>query len=338
MEKILPYILATLTQHDRQKVVAGVDFEWSKDSWTHNFFRAFELVFWRRSGIRAETSAVAFKNADGTTTTIRAYHSLESLLKFFEYKVRSIWNWKLVPVKVYLPVLRPAGMPTFSSPYLLAIAFVGAANNNQNGATTLSLTGVSCGTTNGLVFAFAGDNDLSFVITGISCADGALTFIENVSGGTRLHCSSWYKIGTTTATQTFTATSSTATDIQFAVSTYSGARQSAQPDAHNTSTSGSASSFSQSVTTVADNCWVMWALNWGNITGGALTAGANTTLRANDGAQGYALADTNAPQTPAGSKTMSVSKTGNDLWGCCIASFAPAVATANSGFFRAALQ
>lgn len=79
--KILATILATLTQHPRYKVVAGADFQWAKNSWSYNAFRVYELVFWRREGIRKEASV----SSDGSVTC----YTWEARVAFTEAKIRT---------------------------------------------------------------------------------------------------------------------------------------------------------------------------------------------------------------------------------------------------------
>ncbi|MDE2020949.1 MAG: hypothetical protein KGJ13_11485, partial [Patescibacteria group bacterium] len=54
---IIPTIFTWITNHPRELVTP----EWSKKSWTHNVFRAYELIFGRRAGIRAEISSFFHK-------------------------------------------------------------------------------------------------------------------------------------------------------------------------------------------------------------------------------------------------------------------------------------
>src|SRR5690349_16076088 len=67
---ILPAILAILTNHPRYLP----KIEWANDSCVHNIFRLYELIFWRRVGIRAELSSYL---KDGRTSYY--CHSWESV-------------------------------------------------------------------------------------------------------------------------------------------------------------------------------------------------------------------------------------------------------------------
>ena len=85
------------------------------------------------------------------------------------------------------------------------------------------------------------------------------------------------------------------------VGSYTGVATTGLPDA--TAQNGpnaAATTLTQSVTTVADNCWVIALMR---NTAGDFTAGANTTLRLTGNA--LSLADTNAAQTPAGAHSLT---------------------------------
>lgn len=338
MEKILPYILATITQHNRQKVIAGVDFAWSSDSWTHNAFRMFEVLFWRKEGIRREASARAWKGTDGINHEAQAFHTLEALLKFVESKIRN--SFKFADVRVSIPMLiTSTGFPVFASPYLLAIAFISSAKNTAT-ATSVAITSFSAATTNGLLFADVNMNGVAPITwTSVTCTDGTLTNIDSVVNASHAdnNTADYYFLGTTTASQTVTGNSGVGSrSLGIEAGSYSGVKQSGQPDSHNTNTASTGSTFALTTTTVANNCWLVGTTFNGNTTGGAISAGANTTVRQND-ANGGSLIDSNAAQTPAGSKSLNVTKTGNDFWSGAIASFAPSVAP-TSGFFLAAAR
>lgn len=112
---------------------------------------------------------------------------------------------------------------------------------------------------------------------------------------------------------------------------YTGAAQSGQPDNSATNQTASGTSLSVSLTTVADNCWLVGMMDVNN--GTALTAGANTTLRQQDTTSGQnsnGLFDSNGAKTPAGSYSLACSWTSAQRAAMCIASFSPAGAAATT--------
>lgn len=109
---------------------------------------------------------------------------------------------------------------------------------------------------------------------------------------------------------------------------YSGAQQTALVDASAANTTSSnITSFSTTLTTIADNDWVVLGAR---ISGTGFAAGASTTLRGSSA--NTAIGDTNGAKTPPGSQTMAVIGSGGGTAGAytVMAAFAPAVAAPSS--------
>lgn len=79
--QIIPEIMAFLTSHPRY---LPKDIEWSPKSWTHNVFRVYEMIFWRREGIRQEFAV--WQNKDGSVH--RKTFTVEAAIAYFETDVR----------------------------------------------------------------------------------------------------------------------------------------------------------------------------------------------------------------------------------------------------------
>lgn len=109
--------------------------------------------------------------------------------------------------------------------------------------------------------------------------------------------------------------------------TYTGVKQTGNPEAAN-SASGTGTSKTVTLTTVADLAWVVGVFSKTS-TPNDITAGANTTIRGgiNAGNGMVKIGDTNADQTPAGSHAVTGS-TGDaaTVWGVRGVSLAPVVA------------
>jgi len=115
---------------------------------------------------------------------------------------------------------------------------------------------------------------------------------------------------------------------------WNGAKQTAFPDAVNRNVASPATSLTTSVTTTANNCWLVgacMAVASPTYTDGDLAAGTSTTRRTitNDGggsvARGLAVFDSNADITPAGSASLQFTVSSNaDLFGF-VFSLAPKV-------------
>ena len=323
LKRPLPILMAKITGTKRYRVVPGVDFEWDARSWAHNVCRAYEMVFYRRYGVRAEASARVYRDEDGQIITIQAFHSFEAVFKHVEHVLRTFFKWDWMPYRIYIPMMMTTtGMPIFASPYLFAIAQVSSTSGTSGGgATTFTSSSFSFGTIGGAVFV-GGENNTSGTITSASCTDKSLTSLDSAIESADVRIFSFYGTGTYTSSQTVTINGGSAV-LNIIAGTYSGV-SGAAADAHGSNTSGATTSYSQSLTTIADNCWLAWVIGYGDIHGGALTAGANTTFRQTNTSQGCYFADTNGVQTPPGSKTMTVTEAATDKFASCMVSMAPA--------------
>jgi len=112
-------------------------------------------------------------------------------------------------------------------------------------------------------------------------------------------------------------------------SSYTGAKQSGQPDAENSNSLTTGTSQTESVTTIDDNCWLVGWLITNN--GSNPTAGAGTSIVFNETASGQTnntFIDSNGAKTPAGSHSLNITWTGSTRNALMIASIAPSVAAA----------
>lgn len=266
--KILAYILGTLTRHNRQRVVLGRDFEWASKSWTHNVFRAYEMLFWRSVGIRREAAAAFGENG----TIIRQFFTLEAVLSHLEHLLRSKLAFKIV--RVYVPAFSPVGgLPISSVPYLFAIAY------DNSAAST-------AGTDTGKTLSFTQSGSNTLLLTHAGAVASTTGFTWNASAMTQIGTTQvtdvgedfnlWAFVGGS-GTQNIVSTCSGSTFNCFVATSYSGVNQSVTPDSTNSGTSAaSQSSYTLATTVVASNCWTFEAVGSSNL---APTNGTNATLR-----------------------------------------------------------
>ena len=295
MKNPLPYLVAFLTQHNRQIVSAGVDFEWSNKSWTHNFFRGLEFLFGRKYGIRPEFSAHIDKN--GKTTVY--VHSLEASIAYFETYVREfVSSFKLVPVEIYIPQLAPAGFPMrVSSPYLFAITYDSSAFTAFGASPqTVSLTCAGSNLILGMHSATL--NDTSSAPTYNSVSSTTASIASSYPGAGRFGVRGYYLIAPATGANTASFGTS-AGSIEGFVGSYSGAKQSGQPDSTGVTNTTSANTITTSVTIVADQSWVsLCEVDSGTGGSPSYTTGTNVNaIRQPDVTLGGCLAD-GGPSAP----------------------------------------
>lgn len=323
----LPFVMVLITGAPRYRP----DFEWSY-SWTYNIFRAYEYVFGRRFGIKAEMSSASVLENGVLSKVTYAFHSWESVFVFTEDRVRAFFkNWKLVPFKIYIPILAtPSGMPMFASPYLFAIAFDAVSLGFKNNpGTTWSVAHTITGS-NTILWAGVWA-DSSNVVTADYNGTAMTLGVQESSVAIRTRL--LYLAAPTTGANNINFTRSiNSGTVGNQNASYSGAKQTGIPDATATNTTPTATPIATSITTVADNCWIVMQSSTWQVT--TQSAGTNTTLRQAGSASvepnSIGLYDTNAAQTPAGSKTLNISYTGSTPGSVSIsmASFAPASTSA----------
>lgn len=165
-------------------------------------------------------------------------------------------------------------------------------------------------------------------ISGVTYNGVAMTtVVGNLNDSGDFGMNMWYLINPSTGANNIILTATASDGLAACATSFTGAKQSGQPDATGSAGPTTTDNFSQSVTTVADNCWIVWGFYEGS---GAATTGANTTVRQQElVAYGVGIADTNSAQTPAGSKTLNLTKAGA-RWLGIMASFSPSLpATGN---------
>ena len=137
---------------------------------------------------------------------------------------------------------------------------------------------------------------------------------ENDNGGGE-RSNLFYLIAPATGENDVVVTLSGSSGIEGVASSYTGALQTAPIDVVRYEAAGlnTGTTYAEALTTVADNTWVIWGTR--DYSGGTVSAGANTALRAwNPSIFGAILADSNAVVTPAGSRTLNLSNSISGNW------------------------
>lgn len=254
----LARIATELTRYPREKVSVT----WSNTMWIPNLFRLWELIFWRRAGVRRETTS--YLN-DGKETLF--IHSWEAFFFVIELKIREFLSRRLVPFRLYIPMFStPEGIRFPVSPYLFAIAIQDVGGTIANGGSKTITSG-----TNLVAVAFW------FSLTGgtptMTCGGVSMTQIgsgQAFAVGELL--SMFVKAAPATGTVTFTG--SGATDNRgLVVGSFTGVHQTFPVDNSNASFASTSSVASSTVSTttpavVASSCWLIgtYTLVGGNAT------------------------------------------------------------------------
>lgn len=161
-------------------------------------------------------------------------------------------------------------------------------------------------------------------ITGVTYNASAMTEVGSAqafASGTDRH-RAWIKVGPSTGANNIVVSLSAGLRCEIYALSLTGVKQSGQPDA-SSSTNGSSTSATNSVTTIADNSWVVCGTEGNGATG--FSAGTNNTqvqYITDRGAIGYG-----GPKTPAGSFTQATAISGSGQWTFKQISWSPAPAS-----------
>jgi hypothetical protein len=158
-------------------------------------------------------------------------------------------------------------------------------------------------------------------LQGVTYNGTAMTFIDKVSQGGPAEIYLYYLINPDTGTNNIVATTTgTMTELDVMGASYNLTRQTGVPDGSNTGATG-ASPRTISITTTADNCWLVGV--FASDQGSTVSAGTGTTRRSNTGGNLFMIADSNGAKTPPGSFSIQGTVPGGNIAGVA-ASFAPA--------------
>ena len=300
--------------------------KWSNKSWVHNIFRAYEFVFGRRVGIRAEASYYS----DGRVEL----YSFEATCAYVETIIRHLFRRReWIRVEQFQFANNPYGnsFPKISFAIALDVAATSADSTASPFTWSHTVTGTDPLLAVGVGMA-AANQPTTTAITYNSISLTKAQGNQSNPTGQFLESSVWLKGGPSTGANTVSVTATMGISGHAAgVSTsYTGAQSSSTKDASGGATGTATGSQSFTVTTVADNSWV-FAVGI-NMAAVGPTIAANQTSRGTS-AVAYSVAavmraeDTNGPKTPAGNQTMGFTIGAGATeygWAMSGASFAPA--------------
>lgn len=208
----------------------------------------------------------------------------------------------------------------------MAIAFDAVTNTANVSATSLTFSH-TCTGSNRILFVGV----LGVDVTGITYNGVAMSLVNSGNGVAGINLYLYILVNPASGTNNVVVTQNTNGFLDASSTSYTGAAQSGQPDNKGTNFSVSGASNTVTVTTVADNCWLV-SVSRDQNNNGTISAGANTTIRGVS--QFCQMEDSNGAKHPAGSTslTVTVPSSSNDFRQL-LASFAPFVASSvNSNF------
>jgi hypothetical protein len=223
---------------------------------------------------------------------------------------------------VILPLLFLGfGFPSVSH---AAIAYDNSADSGALSGTTLTYSYTVGTGSNRLLFIsfYGGTTD---TVTGVTYNGVSATLVGKVQTPSDRWAYMYYLVNPASGANNIAINSSISIVGQITPSSYTGASQTAQPDAYSTNTYTAINHPIISLTTVADNSWT---IAFGRDSAGyASTGDAGSTERQDSG--GAHLYDSNGPITPAGSTSLgwTYATAGVPNSGVVMASFSPAVSS-----------
>lgn len=201
----------------------------------------------------------------------------------------------------------------------MAIAFDASSSGFTNSGTSVTFAHTCTGSDRILFVGVMASS--ARTISSVTYNGVAMTNINRSAGGQP--CALYYLIAPATGSNNVVVTIDSTSFCYCAALSYTGAKQSGQPDANNTN-QATTSSLATSVTSVADNCWAVLVAR--NDTDGNTSAGTGSTIRVGSGSGLIQMYDTNGPKTPAGSISMTVTNVVSYDTTTAMASFSPSVA------------
>lgn len=186
----------------------------------------------------------------------------------------------------------------------------------------------TCSGSDRILFVYLIMKSTSVGVNSATYNSSNMTLITSMQlGSTNTKMFLYYIIAPSTGTNAISFSLTSSVKLKILSASYTGAKQTSQPDAYGTVNNATTiNSETASITTIANNCWTIMAGGTEIDGGWDLTAGTGSHLIT---ATSYsaALFDSNAPITPAGSKSMTTDAGGAGQIGLIISSFSPVPAS-----------
>ena len=180
---ILPQILTYITGNVRY---LPKNIEWSSALWTHNIFRVYELIFWRKGNPNNGDNMIRCEWAVSSNGGLVKFYTFEAVIAHVEGLIRGLLKFeKWMPFKIIFPELAGIGglSNSFSRPFLFAIAFDQALGQSTsvgvgtNSITSLSVSGTDRYMTHGTSIELT-TNTVSSVVYDDGAGGGPQSFTQ----------------------------------------------------------------------------------------------------------------------------------------------------------------
>lgn len=206
----------------------------------------------------------------------------------------------------------------------MAIAFDSATAMTGNTSVTSKTFSHTCSGSDRILFVISA-RQTAFTITGITYNSVAMTQVGTKATSYGNTIELWYLVAPATGANNVVISVNSACNVTGGAISFTGASQTGQPDASATGgdPTSAVSSYSPSVTSVADNCFAVCGMICAS--GATLTGGTNTSIGSQPEVThaGSAFIYSTAEKTPAGTFTLNVTSA-SQVMVSVMASFSPA--------------
>lgn len=214
----------------------------------------------------------------------------------------------------------------------MAIAYGGSAIGNSGaGASTLTLSSFSISGSDTCLIVEVANQGVNSVTSGVTCNGVAMTKIDQATVSTSQNTSLWALYGAASGNIVITRTTNFSDAIYASATYYTGVGSStAITSLPKTKATQPGTSYTATVTTTVDNCWLVLGTYCNP---SSPSAGSGTTRRT-DNVISF-IFDSNGPITPAGSASLNVTGANASANGYVMVALEPAgggAPTANSAF------
>lgn len=186
----------------------------------------------------------------------------------------------------------------------MAIAFDATSYSQANG-TSLTVSHTCTGSNRILITGYYNNSGSSDPVTAMTYAGVAMTKIVGSAGSSGIYRALYYLIAPATGANDLVVTTSGTVTSGLISASYTGVSQAGQPDASGTSIVDTSvtNPVSKSITTVADNCWIVGFYKNDSFQSTTTTGFTNRYAPAYTSER---IGDSNAVKTPAGSYLMEI--------------------------------
>lgn len=205
----------------------------------------------------------------------------------------------------------------------MAIAYGGSAiGNSGSGASTLTLSSFTISGSDTALIVQVSNQGISSVTSSVTCNGVTMTLIDTGAVPASQNTTLWGLYGATSGNIVITRTTNFSDAIYASATYYTGVSNStAIGSLAKTKGSNPGATYSGTLTTTVDNCWLVLG-TYSNPT--SPTAGSSTTRRTNNVIS--FIFDSNAPKTPAGSASLNIAGSNVPATGYVMVALEPVVA------------